>query len=444
MATVKHFGLGFAPDDFGALTSYMMSKGYTEDELFAGFLCGRSQKNGKLYDSFRNRVMFPIIDVSGNVIAFGGRVMDDSLPKYKNSSDTPVFKKSRNLFALNYARNYCAERLILCEGYMDVIALHAAGFPYAVATLGTAITPEQARMMTNYTKRVIISYDSDEAGQKAAMRALKLFEETGMDVKVLKMTGAKDPDEFIKSYGAKKFEDLLNGSRTKFDYNVERVFAKHDITTPQGRIEACAELCGVIAGFSSKTEREVYISELSKRLEIPADTIRSDLEHKLSKKRYEEKREESKAVMQRLTGFGDRINPDYAKAPAAAKAEETVLGMLLLYPEHRARVFRQADLSEDDFYTDFGKRVFKYILDAEASGGPDTLQANQFFTPEEIGRMTRMKRQRLELSENGDAVFSEAVGSLKREVSGKKLSEKEMSLEDLDEFLAARRLETAD
>lgn len=442
MATVKHFGLGFAPDDFGALTSYMMSKGYTEDELTSGFLCGRSQKTGKLFDSFRNRVMFPIIDVSGNVIAFGGRVMDDSLPKYKNSSDTPVFKKSRNLFALNYARNYCAERLILCEGYMDVIALHAAGFPYAVATLGTAITPEQARMMTNYTKRVIISYDSDEAGQKAAMRALKLFEETGMDVKVLKMTGAKDPDEFIKSYGAKKFEDLLNGSRTKFDYNVERVFAKHDITTPQGRIEACAELCGVIAGFSSKTEREVYISELSKRLEIPADTIRSDLEHKLSKKRYEEKKEESKAVMQRLTGFGDRINPDYAKAPAAAKSEETVLGMLLLYPEHRARVFRRSDLSEDDFYTDFGKRVFKYILDAEASGGPDSLQANQFFTPEEIGRMTRMKRQRLELSDNGDAVFSEAIASLKREVSGKKLSEKEMSLEDLDDFLAARRLET--
>lgn len=442
MATVKHFGLGFAPDDFGALTSYMMSKGYTEDELTSGFLCGRSQKTGKLYDSFRNRVMFPIIDVSGNVIAFGGRVMDDSLPKYKNSSDTPVFKKSRNLFALNYARNYCAERLILCEGYMDVIALHAAGFPYAVATLGTAITPEQARMMTNYTKRVIISYDSDEAGQKAAMRALKLFEETGMDVKVLKMTGAKDPDEFIKSYGAKKFEDLLNGSRTKFDYNVERVFAKHDITTPQGRIEACAELCGVIAGFSSKTEREVYISELSKRLEIPADTIRSDLEHKLSRKRYEEKKEESKAVMQRLTGFGDRINPDYAKAPAAAKSEETVLGMLLLYPEHRARVFRRSDLSEDDFYTDFGKRVFKYILDAEASGGPDSLQANQFFTPEEIGRMTRMKRQRLELSDNGDAVFSEAIASLKREVSGKKLSEKEMSLEDLDDFLAARRLET--
>jgi len=444
MATVKHFGLGFAPDDFGMLTAYMLNKGYTEDELTAGFLCGRSQKTGKLFDSFRNRVMFPIIDVSGNVIAFGGRVMDDSLPKYKNSSDTPVFKKSRNLFALNYARSYCSERLILCEGYMDVIALHAAGFPYAVATLGTAITPEQARMMTHYTKRVIISYDSDEAGQKAAMRALKLFEETGMDVKVLKMTGAKDPDEFIKSFGAKKFEELLNGSRTKFDYNIERVFAKHDIKTPQGRIEACAELCGVIAGFSSRTEREVYVSELSKRLDIPVDTIRADLESKLSRKRYEEKKEESKAVMQRLTGFGDRINPDYAKAPAAAKSEEAVLGMLLLYPEHRARLFRDAMLSEENFYTEFGKRVFRYISDAEQSGGLDTVQADEHFTPEEIGRMTRMKRTRLELSENGDNVFSEAVASLKREVLGKKLSEKEMSLEDLDDFLAARRRETAE
>ena len=163
MATIKHFGLGFAPNSFDVFSKYMLAKGYTYDELVAGFLCGKNDK-GRYYDAFRNRIMFPIIDVSGNVIAFGGRVMDDSKPKYKNSSDTPVFKKSRNLFALNFARHNCQESLILCEGYMDVIAMHAAGFENAVATLGTAITSEQARMMSRYTKKVIISYDADEAG----------------------------------------------------------------------------------------------------------------------------------------------------------------------------------------------------------------------------------------------------------------------------------------
>ena len=158
-ATIKRFGLGYSPASFSALTSRLRDLGYSDEELVAGFLCGRSRNNGSLFDYFRNRVMFPIIDVSGNVIAFGGRVMDDSQPKYLNSSDTPVFKKSRNLFALNFARTACSEELILCEGYMDVIALHAAGFTNAVATLGTAITPEQARIMSRYTKKVLISYD---------------------------------------------------------------------------------------------------------------------------------------------------------------------------------------------------------------------------------------------------------------------------------------------
>ena len=176
VATIKHFGLGFAPNSYDRFSKYMLSRGYTYDELVAGFLCGKTDK-GHYFDAFRNRVMFPIIDVSGNVIAFGGRVMDDSKPKYKNSSDTPVFKKSRNLFALNFARMSCKDSLILCEGYMDVIALHSVGISNAVATLGTAITSEQARIMKNYTDKVVICYDSDEAGQKAASRAMKLLGE---------------------------------------------------------------------------------------------------------------------------------------------------------------------------------------------------------------------------------------------------------------------------
>ncbi len=440
-ATIKHFGLGFAPNGFGALTDYMKKKGYTDEELTTNFLCSKSEKTGRLFDAFRNRVMFPIIDVSGNVIAFGGRVMDDSKPKYKNSSDTPVFKKSRNLFALNYAREHCREEIILCEGYMDVIALHAAGFPYAVATLGTAITPEQARMMTHYTKKVIISYDSDEAGQKAAMRALHLFEETGMEVKVLKMQGAKDPDEFIKKFGKERFRELLQGSRTKFDYNLERVFAKYDIKTPQGKIEACAELCDVIAGFSSQTEREVYVFELAKRLELPADKIRADLAVKVKRRERAAKKEEGKQLTQSLSGVFDRVNPEFVKAPAVARKEETVLGLLLLYPEHRKKAFAAGGLTEDDFYTTLSRRVFAYIRDAEPHGGPDAVPPDEWFTPDEVGRMTKMKRERLLLTENGDAVYRSAVDALHAEVEEKRLSETEMNLDDLDSFLSKKRSE---
>ena len=219
LATIKHFGLGFAPNSFDAFSKYMLAKGYSFEELEAGFLCGKSDK-GRYYDAFRNRIMFPIIDVSGNVIAFGGRVMDDTKPKYKNSSDTPVFKKSRNLFALNFARHVCQEAIILCEGYMDVIALHSAGFENAVATLGTAITSEQARMLSRYTKKVIICYDSDEAGQKAAMRAVKLLSEVGLDVTILKVTGAKDPDEYIKRSGKSAFDDVLRESKIGFEFKM--------------------------------------------------------------------------------------------------------------------------------------------------------------------------------------------------------------------------------
>ncbi|MBQ1984681.1 MAG: DNA primase, partial [Clostridia bacterium] len=334
-ATIKRFGLGFSPASFSTLTRHMRDLGYTEEELIAGFLCGRSQNTGGLFDYFRNRVMFPIIDVSGNVIAFGGRVMDDSQPKYLNSSDTPVFKKSKNLFALNFARSACSDELILCEGYMDVIALHAAGFTNAVATLGTALTSEQARIMSRYTKKVLISYDSDEAGQKAANRAIGILGEVGLDVRVLKISGAKDPDEFIKKYGADKFSEQLAASRGKFEYNMDSVLARYNISIPDEKIKACTALCAMIADIYSSAEREVYIGAVAKKLEIPSESIRSDVERIFKKKKRDYKKQESQKVVRQSAGFGDRINPDYAKNVAAAKAEEAVLGMLLLYPEHR-------------------------------------------------------------------------------------------------------------
>ncbi|MBQ7377051.1 MAG: DNA primase [Clostridia bacterium] len=440
-ATIKHFGLGYAPNSFDALTNHLLKKGYTEKELVAAYLCGKSEKNGKLYDSFRNRVMFPIIDVTGNVIAFGGRVMDDSKPKYKNTSDTPVFKKSRHLFALNYARHTCAERLILCEGYMDVIALHVAGFTNAVATLGTAITAEQARIMSRYTKKVIITYDNDEAGQCASDRAIKLLEEVGVDVQLLRLSGAKDPDEYIRTFGKEGFAKVLDASRSKFEYSFERVLSAHNIAVPQERIKALMELCGIIAEIYSSAQREVYISEVGKRLQIEdLNSIRTEVERMQRRAVREKKKNEDQKIRQNTVGYGDRVNPDFAKDPGIARKEEAVLGLLMLYAEHRAVAFADPPLlTEEDFFTAFGRRVFAFIRDAELGDGFENASPDAVFTPEEVGRMMKMKLARMQLTENGEAVFRESAELLRLDVAERRDSETVSTVEDLAAFLERMR-----
>lgn len=437
LATIKHFGLGFAPNSFDVFSKYMLAKGYTYDELVAGFLCGKSDK-GRYYDAFRNRIMFPIIDVSGNVIAFGGRVMDDSKPKYKNSSDTPVFKKSRNLFALNFARHNCQETMILCEGYMDVIAMHAAGFENAVATLGTAITSEQARMMSRYTKKVIISYDADEAGQKAAMRAVKMLTDVGLDVTILKVLGAKDPDEYIKKFGADKFRNLLSQSKSKFDYNLEIILSRYDINLAQDKIKALHESERLISETYSSAERDIYIQTVSKLFGIDSKSIKSDVDNIISKANKARRKDESNKVKQDAVGYSDRVNPDFIKAPAVAKCEENLLGLLLIYPEHRKTVFEGDLVNEDDFFTELNKRIFVYLKNAYFNEGDSHLDIDEYFTPDERGRMTKMKLTRMELTDNGPAVLNDGIEKLRRSVLKKK-NEKNDSLENLNKLLEQKR-----
>ena len=436
-ATVKHFGLGFAPNSFDVFSKYMLSRGYTYEELVTGFLCGKSEK-GSYYDAFRNRVMFPIIDVSGNVIAFGGRVMDDSKPKYKNSSDTPVFKKSRNLFALNFARTSCSESIILCEGYMDVIALHAAGITNAVATLGTAITAEQARILSRYTKKVIISYDADEAGRKAAARALKLLEEVGLEVSVLSVPGAKDPDEYIKTYGVEKFREVINGAKSKFEYNLENVLSRYDIMIPQDKINALHQIEKLVSEVYSAAERDVYIRTVSKRFDVSAEAIKSDVNKLIAKNIAAFKRGESQKIKQESVGYSDRTNPDFIKAPTVARNEERVLGLLLMYSEHRKRVYTEKLLSDDDFVTDLNKRIFVYVMKAYESGDEHLVDMGAVFTPDEIGRITRMKVSRMELDQNGDEVLIECIDNLKKSVV-KKSSENTNTIDGLNAILQRKR-----
>ena len=439
VATIKHFGLGFAPNSFDQFSKYMLAKGYTFEELEAGFLCGKSER-GTYYDAFRNRVMFPIIDVSGNVIAFGGRVMDDSKPKYKNSSDTPVFHKGNNLFALNFAHKHCADRIILCEGYMDVIAMHAAGFPFSVATLGTAIRPEQARLISRYTKKVILSYDSDEAGQRATDKAIALLEEVGLEVSVLHIEGAKDPDEYIRTRGADSFRALLGESHTKFDFNFNRILKKYDPNIPQQKIEALDALCEVIAGVYSSVEREIYIAEGAKRLSVDPKNLAADVAKKIAIRRKNASKDEAKSARETLGGFGDKVNTDFAKMPRVARLEETVLGLLQLYPEYRTRTFTNPPLlTEDDFMTELGKRVFCFIRNAEAGDGFDSAMLDTAFTPDEVGRIAGMRVLRLRLTDNGAAVFEECVASLKEAVALEKKKDAPPSFDKLNDLLNRKR-----
>ncbi|MDY3846094.1 MAG: DNA primase [Eubacteriales bacterium] len=440
-ATIKHFGLGYAPEGFGALAEHLRSLGYTEEEMTVGYLCGKT-KNGNLFDYFRGRVMFPIIDVSGNVIAFGGRVLDDSKPKYINSSDTPVFNKKRNLFALNYARHTCTESLILCEGYMDVIALHAADFTNAVATLGTAITPEQARLMKRYTKKVIISYDSDTAGRTAADKATRLLEEAGVEVKLLKMpteSGAKDPDEYIRKYGKDKFKAVLDESRTKFNYYFERSLSLHDISIISEKIKVLGEMCDLISGYYSAAERDVYITAVADRLGVDKSSVEADVRKKIYRDAKENRQKISEAERNRFLGIGDKVNVDYAKAPAIAKIEENVLGLLLLYENHRKRVFEKKSpkLSQDDFFTEFAKKVFGFMESNYDSDDFDMLDS--FFTPEEVGRITKIKRDRMILTDNGDDEFDNCVATLKSMLEKKRAESQRITKNGLDDYLAELR-----
>ena len=421
-STVTHFGLGYAPQSFSMLGDHLRKKGFSEDELIAGFLRKRNQ-SGRPFDLFRNRVIFPVIDTTGNIIAFGGRVMDDSKPKYLNSSDTPGFKKSRNLYALNFAKRTSAEEMILCEGYMDVIALHAAGFENAVATLGTALTEEQARLMAKYTKRVIISYDSDEAGQRAANRAMSILSAVGLEVRVLVLENAKDPDEYIKKYGPDAFRRALSGSASGFDYKMRNVMAKYDVKVSEQKIRASQELCEIVASYYAPTEREVYLSKVSDAVGLPIEVLRSNVELILKKRFRAVKEQDSRAARETIRNFGDRVNPDAARYVQANAAEELLLGLMLLYDDFRSEsVLSSVGLSENDFRTAFHKRVFREILALrDTEEGFSFAALGESFSPEEMGRITRLAEKRRALTVNDVSLLREGVARLKRE--GERLDE---------------------
>ncbi len=413
---VSHFGLGYAQGGY-TLVKHLRSLGYTDDEMIAAALARRSEKNGQLYDFFSRRVIFPIIDVVGNVIAFGGRVLDDSLPKYLNSPDTLAFRKRHNLFALNFAKKHCEESFILCEGYMDVIALHGAGFANAVATLGTAITPEQARLMRRYAPRVYICYDSDAAGKRATEKAIALLQQADVEVRIIHMEGAKDPDELIRKKGKDAFVFALNRAKPQFEFKTDEILQKYDLRLPEEKVKAARDICELLASVSSPVEREIYISRLSQKLDVAKENLTRDVDRAIRRHRSQQHREDFSQFARQSQGLGDRINPQKMENLRASAAEEAILGMILLYPEYAPQIASgKIALGEADFVTDFHRRVFAEIMRQAGEGGTFEFgHLGQSFTPEEVGRITQLSMKRSSLSNNNEKTLCECIATLKEE-----------------------------
>ncbi|MEY8372891.1 DNA primase [Merdimmobilis hominis] len=357
--TIKRFGLGYAPNTFDSLKNHLKGKGYSFEEMAAAAVVGKG-KNGGYYDMFRDRVMFPIIDLRGSVIGFGGRVLEGDGPKYLNSPDTLVFKKTRNLFAMNIAKNTKEGSLILAEGYMDVISIHQAGFDNAVASLGTSLTAEQARLISQYVNQVIIAYDADGAGQKATRRAISLFEETGVKIRVLSIPDAKDPDEYIKKFGPARFKLLLEGSAGAVDFEIAKLRQKFDLETADGKVAFLKEFCSLMAGINSPVERDVYIIRTAQELSVSKEAV-ADQVAALRRRRAgaAEKKARRDIRPYSESAAGQPRDLERSRNIRYALAEDKLITTLLKHPDFYDAI--AAKIRPEQFVTQKNRELFEAL-----------------------------------------------------------------------------------
>lgn len=382
---IRRFGLGYSPKSRFALCDHLRKLRFTDTEIIAANLAFRSNDGRRLVDRFADRVMFPIIDLRGNVIGFGGRILTDQKPKYLNTSDTPAFKKSANLFSLNNAKNTGSRTLILCEGYMDVIALNRAGFKNAVATLGTALTQEQAMLMKRYADEVIICYDADEAGQKATARAIGLLRNAGLLIRVLNIPEGKDPDEFIRNKGQSgpaAFKNLLENSGNDVEYRLTKLKSQFDLNRPDQKASYMSEALKVISALDSSVEQDIYVSKLSSELSIEKASINSDLQRLRRRKEGELKKREHIKLSTELSGRDDKVNTDKAKNIRAARAEEMLIAYLVFNNDMLNEAMER--ISPKDFVTDFNSRLYAYIIQKVTEGISPATTLSRDFTPQEV------------------------------------------------------------
>ncbi|MDR2752748.1 MAG: toprim domain-containing protein, partial [Oscillospiraceae bacterium] len=359
--TVTHFGLGYAQNSWTSLRDHLQAQGFTYEELEAANLVRRNEKNGRTsyYDNFRHRVMVPILDLRGNVTAFGGRVLDDSKPKYINTSDTLAYKKGHDIFALHFAKNTAKGRLILCEGYMDVIALHQYGFTQAVACLGTALTREQAQLLTRYCGEVVLCYDADEAGQKAVQRALHVLEQTNLKIRVIRLHGGKDPDEVLNTFGAERFRQLLESAANDIEYQLLLARGSLDLQTPAGKAAYIKEAAKVL-GWCSAVELDIYAGRLGQELEVDKQAILLLVQKQRKHARLRHEQEKSRELLEQRRKHNLQVDPERETHPAAAAAEERILGLLLKHPDF----YRKArdKLTAEDFVTRFNRQLAEALF----------------------------------------------------------------------------------
>ncbi len=400
---MTRFGLGFAPDNWDSLIRAMAQKGYEKGDLLEAGLAVSSQK-GRIYDRFRGRVMFPIIDLRGDVIGFGGRVMGDGAPKYLNSPDSPVFNKSRNLFALNLAKNTKLGRIVLTEGYMDTISLYQAGFDCAVASLGTSLTAYHAKLLSRFTKEVVICYDADSAGIQAANRAIPLLEKTGLKVRVVRVHGAKDPDEFLKKFGPDAFAKLLDQSENYVNYNLRQLQEKYDLTDPIQRAEFARAGAEVISQLESPVEREVHAGQLAQTTGVGKDALLQEIQRFRKQRFYQAKRKQERRDLTPVNQIQPKSRQMRYDNPRSARAEEGILRLLMLDSSLAQQI---SDLTPADFTAPVLGKIYGVLRDRMDQGRSLQLGALEGeLSGEEISLLTEIMGRPASL-ENGAAAMAD-------------------------------------
>lgn len=419
-ATINHFGLGFAPNQWDALLKHMRAKGYQPAELVDAGLARKGQKG--YYDNFRNRVMTPIIDVRGNVIAFGGRVLDDSKPKYINTGDTLVYKKTNELFALNFAKDSKEDALILCEGYMDVIAMHQAGFTNAVAGCGTALTTEQVRLISRYAKEVILTYDADEAGQKALQKAMTLFDQTDVKVRIPALAGGKDPDEIIRTYGRDKFKGMLEGASNETEFRLLALRRQYNLATTQGKIDFIGGALQILATLPP-VEQDLYVSRLSEELGVERQNMKVQLQDLVARQGNRREKREFKRIVQENMRKTARETMATDASLRKLRAEDRLISLLLRYPDC-SRLCK--DFDPQWLTPGFAQRVFMLILQRLENGdGTELMDLRDRLTDDEMGRLSGIIARGGE-SADAKQEFSDCLQTIRAEQQKKQESAAEL------------------
>ena len=366
--TITKFGLGYAPNSWNALRDHLRKKGYSYEEQFEANLVQRSTKNEKIsyYDNFRHRVIVPIIDVRGNVVAFGGRVLDDSKPKYVNTADTPVYKKSLGVFGLNFAKNSKEKSLILVEGYMDAISLHQAGFDNAIACLGTALTGEMAHLLMRYSEEVLLCYDADEAGQKATQKALGIFSSIGAKLRVIRLSGGKDPDEILRNFGPERFRSLIDGASNDIEFKLLRAREGLDLSTDDGKLKYLNNAAEVLSAVSNSIAVDIYLSRLADELGVEKDAIRARITAIQRRRRTQNKNREFQQVQQDFTRATARAAAQSGGSLKGEKAQRRILTLLYFNPDFYPLV---KDALPDSLFTDPAcRQIYSVLLERLHAG----------------------------------------------------------------------------